>query len=40
VAAITLTEMKSQHTHPSTILWKEGCPACKKNSSKPLMIDI
>lgn len=40
VAAITLTEMKSQHTHPSTILWKEGCPACKKKASKPLMIDI
>lgn len=36
-----MSTMKSQHNHPGTVLWKEGCPACnKKKASKPLMIDI
>ena len=40
LAAMTLTDMKSQHTHPSTVLWQDGCPGCKKKPVKPLMIDL
>jgi hypothetical protein len=34
------TSVKSQHNHPSSILWKDGCPGCKKKPVKPLMIEI
>ena len=35
-----MSAVKSQHNHPGTILWKDGCPGCKKKPVKPLLIDI
>jgi hypothetical protein len=35
-----MSNIKSQHNHPNTVLWKDGCPGCKKKSAQPLMIDI
>ena len=35
-----MSAVKSQHNHPGSILWKDGCPGCKKKPVKPLLIDI
>ncbi len=40
VSVSDMSMVKSQHNHPASILWKDGCPGCKKKPAQPLMIDI
>lgn len=40
VSVSDMSAVKSQHNHAGSILWKDGCPGCKKKPVKPLMIDI
>jgi hypothetical protein len=35
-----MSSVKSQHNHPGSILWQDGCPGCRKKSPRPLMIEI
>ena len=35
-----MSSVKSQHNHPGSILWQDGCPGCRKKPPRPLMIEI
>lgn len=35
-----MSTAKMNHNHPSSVLWQDGCPGCKKNYKQALMIEI